>query len=631
MRITYVTYDTELWGGIHVVFQHLELLAEAGHEVFLTTPADKPDWYPLKVPLHRIERLEASLIPSADVIVATFWMTVSPVVESKKGIAVHLCQGYEGDYLEYFHIRDQIDRAYSLKIPKLVISPHLEKLLKERFDAETYYIGQVLNHNIFYPPPSRRKDSPFTILVVGPFEVDFKNIATALRGISYAKRMLSIPIRLIRVSQFPLSKEEKDIIIPDVYYHRIPYSDMGGIYRNSDLFISTSKEAEGFGLPALEAMACGVPTILSKISSYLSFDKIQDYSFFVEPDPESVAMAVKEIIKNKELREHIIKRGLEVSAKFNKEAIQRRLTSAYEEIIQKDRLMKTKRFWNDFHITKSKQRIHWWDSPTIVEHCQRLVTGDPKTDIYAFLKKRFVPDTLRKGLSICGGSGDFERGVIDSGICKSIDIYEIAEERVKEGIRLAKEGGYDITFHIEDVNTARFKEDHYDVFFSWSVLHHIENLEGVFKNVNNALKKGGLLVIQEFIGPNKFQWTDKQIEIVNALLRTLPDRFKKNPETGELITFIERPTIEQMNQTDPSEAIRSQDIIPLLKKFFNIKTIRYFGGSIFNLLFNGIINNFDEDDEKDRALIEIILLIEETLIKEKILENNYAVIIAEKT
>ena len=51
MRITYLTEDTELWGGIAVVFQHLELLADAGHDAFLTTPAPEPDWYPLKVPI----------------------------------------------------------------------------------------------------------------------------------------------------------------------------------------------------------------------------------------------------------------------------------------------------------------------------------------------------------------------------------------------------------------------------------------------------------------------------------------------------------------------------------------------------------------------------------------------------
>lgn len=634
MKITYVTYDTELWGGICVVFQHLELLAEAGHEVFLTTPTDKPNWYPLKVPLHKIERLEPSLIPSADIIVATSWMTVMPAVESKKGIAVHLCQGYEGNNKEYLYIKDEIDKEYSRPIPKLVVSPHMERFLKDRFNVETYYIGQILNHDIFYPSEDtqHKKDSPFNILVVGPFEADVKNIPVALKGISHAKKMLNTPISLIRVSQFPISREEEEIIKPDAYHCHIPYTSMGEIYRSADIYISISKEAEGFGLPALEAMACGVPTILSRIPSYISFDEKQDYALFIEPsDAESVARAIEEIHTNMELRERLIQRGLEIASGFTKEKLTERLISAFEEIMKRDKLAKTRKAWNDYHLSmKPGQKIHWWDSPLIMEHCQRLVTGDSKTDIYTFLRNEFIRNTLKRGLSICSGSGEFERGLIDNGICKSIDAYEVAEERATAGMRMAEEKNYDITFYIEDVNTARFRKNYYDIFFSWSALHHIENLEGVCENVREALKDRGLLVVQEFIGPNQFQWTNKQIQIINNILSVLPERLRKDLSTGEIITRIERPTIEHMNMTDPSEAIRSSDIIPVLERFFLIKTIRYFGGPLFNPLFNMIIGNFDHDDEKDTALIKMILLTEQILIENNILNHDYAIIIAEK-
>ena len=362
MRITYVTQDTELWGGIGVVFQHLELLAEAGHDAFLTTPAGKPDWYPLHVPLRRIERLDASLIPAADIVVATSWRTIKPVVQSGKGIAVHLCQGYEGDYREFFSLKSDIDEAYSSKIPKLTVSRHLDKLLAERFKAETYFIGQMLDNDIFYPAEnkdenksdasriwertahtlgsvfnkSRQHVEPFKILVVGPFGVSFKNIDVALKGISLARKKMKLPVKLIRVSQFPLTIEEKKVIQPDSYYVHVPHQSMGEIYRDVDLFISTSREEEGFGLPALEAMGCGIPAILSNISSYTSFGDRLEHALFIDPeDPEALAEAIARLFHDRALRERLIRRGLDVAGNFARERFSNRLEAALEQIFNR--------------------------------------------------------------------------------------------------------------------------------------------------------------------------------------------------------------------------------------------------------------------------------------------------------
>lgn len=341
MRITYVTEDTALWGGLAVIFQHLELLAEAGHDAFLTTPASKPNWYNLKVPVNTIKSLEPSSIPQADIIVATSWRTIEPVIESKKGIPVHLCQGLENLYKEFFPLKEQIDYAYSLNLPRLIVSQHLDSFFKERFNAKAFYIGQMLNREIFHPVRNplkkllKKRIRPLSILVVGPFEGSYKNIPTMLQGITLAKKKLKDPIKLIRVSQFPLSHEEERIIIPDAYHFHIPYQDMGDIYRASDIFISMSTEAEGFGLPALEAMACGVPAILSKIPSHLGFDESHDYAIFVESSSEGVSEAILHLFEDADIRRRLSKKGLSVAGKFTREAVLSRLTKAFDKIISR--------------------------------------------------------------------------------------------------------------------------------------------------------------------------------------------------------------------------------------------------------------------------------------------------------
>ena len=339
MRITYVTEDTELWGGISIVFQHLELLAEAGHDVFLTTLSGKPDWYLLKVPLHTIERLDPSCIPAADIIVATSWKTVRPVAESKKGRAVHLCQGYEAALKELSPFKSEIEEVYSLAVPILTVSSHLTDFIRKTFNAETYDIGQPINKTIFFPERNplrrflRRMRRPSSLLVVGPFLGSYKNIPAILQGICIANRALERPLRLVRVSQFPLSSEEESILRADEYRFRVPYNRMGRIYRSSEMLISLSTEAEGFGLPALEAMACGIPTILSKIPSHLGFDATHDYALFVDSEPEALAEGIREMCTNRELRNRLSKRGLAVTEKFAAKEVLERLVSAFERII----------------------------------------------------------------------------------------------------------------------------------------------------------------------------------------------------------------------------------------------------------------------------------------------------------
>lgn len=338
LNITYLFESTTLWGGTRVALEQTEALSEAGYKVTILSKDAGPTWYPLKLSVTQVSHFDASTIPDSDIIVGTFWPTVRDAYKSGRGLTVHLCQGYEGSYKEYRNIKHEIEEVYSLNIPKLTVSRHLNNFLSERFNADTYYVGQMLDREIFYPsenqPPDNKPD-PLNILVIGPFEGSFKNIPPSLKGIKLANKKLKDPIKLIRASQFPLSHEEERIIIPDAYHFHIPYQDMGDIYRASDIFISMSTAEEGFGLPALEAMACGIPVILSKIPSHLGFDESHDYAIFVESTPEAVSEAILHLFEDADIRSRLSKKGLSVAGKFTRESVLSRLTKAFDKIISR--------------------------------------------------------------------------------------------------------------------------------------------------------------------------------------------------------------------------------------------------------------------------------------------------------
>ena len=67
----------------------------------------------------------------------------------------------------------------------------------------------------------------------------------------------------------------------------------------------------------------------------------------------------------------------------------------------------------------------------------------------------------------------------------------------------------------------------YDVAFGISSIHHVSDLRHLFQQVAAALKPGGYFLLDEYVGPSKFQWTDEQLSVVNEQLEALPAAFKQ--------------------------------------------------------------------------------------------------------
>lgn len=326
MRIVFLLEGTETWGGVQVALQHVNGLSRLGHQVLVLSKGSAPSWFPLKAEFRQVPAFTAETIPSADYVIGTYWTTVRPAVEAKRGIPVHFCQGYEADfYPQGEAIVSQIEDAYRLPALKVTIRPHLKELVEARFDQPCYDVGNGVDLARFFPGEPRQADGRYRILVVGPWEWPFKGIRDALEGLrQLLKRRRDIWV--VRASQLPQSAAERALEVVNEYYCDVAPDDMPTLYRGCDLFVSASTEAEGFGLPAIEAMACGVPVVLTEIPSYLSFGRARNYALFaLLRDPGAVAEAVDRALSDSTLRERLRTAGLEVAAQYPIEAAVARL------------------------------------------------------------------------------------------------------------------------------------------------------------------------------------------------------------------------------------------------------------------------------------------------------------------
>jgi hypothetical protein len=150
--------------------------------------------------------------------------------------------------------------------------------------------------------------------------------------------------------------------------------------------------------------------------------------------------------------------------------------------------------------------------------------------------------------------------------------------------------------------------------------------------VHRALKPTGYLVASEFIGPTRFQWTDRQLEVVNGILAILPPLYRQRWSDGRIKKKAYRPSRLSMMMGDPSEAVESGCIVPLLERHFEVVERRDYGGTIIHPLFDDIAHNFlsedgEEKDEEARRLIELCFYIEDTLLELGHIQSDFALLV----
>lgn len=289
----------------------------------------------------------------------------------------------------------------------------------------------------------------------------------------------------------------------------------------------------------------------------------------------------------------------------------------------------TSELWGKSAREKSEDsdwsRYYWQSSPLTLRHINRLLTSGDSDDWLAFTKRRFFPRSVERGLSLGCGHGPVERDAIAIDLCKSFDALDISEEALQVARRLAEDAdvGHLIDYSQADLNRVRLEPAVYDVVFAIQVLHHVDALEHLLDQVAASLRPGGLLVVNEYVGPARFQLLDKTQALMNRILEILPAKYKVTRD-GVVRDTIERASPESVALVDPSESIRSDEIPELLRSRFDVLYEADYGGTILQFLLAEIVANFDGDDPKDVALLDVICLLEEVLITERVLSSDFA-------
>lgn len=205
-------------------------------------------------------------------------------------------------------------------------------------------VPPAVDHNIYYKKRDKIilsnlgiSERDKVILYVGS-EQPRKNLPTLIKAFGLLKKKLP-DVKLLKVGkpQHPRARKkilqlidllglQKDVI----FIGYITESELVRYYNAADLFVFPSVY-EGFGLPPLEAMACGTPVLTSNQSSLP--EVVGESGIMTDPfDIAKMANNMYEILTNEGLKDDLSKRGIERSKMFSWRKSADKMLIVYEEL-----------------------------------------------------------------------------------------------------------------------------------------------------------------------------------------------------------------------------------------------------------------------------------------------------------
>ncbi|MEL7061078.1 MAG: class I SAM-dependent methyltransferase [Acidobacteriota bacterium] len=309
--------------------------------------------------------------------------------------------------------------------------------------------------------------------------------------------------------------------------------------------------------------------------------------------------------------------------------LKRRLAAIRNRLLGRFRRERAAEYWDErVEVVESAQPQGWLDLELIErEHLRPRLSGDPDVYYLQHFLATWVPERpVERMLSLGCGGGNLERAFLDLGAARAIDANDVSAGSIEHARRAAAEAGYDhlLTYEVLDLDAEPLPANRYDVVVAKQSLHHVAALEHVYEQIARALKPGGVFMFHEFVGPTRFQWSDRQLYEVNRLLAELPPDLRRRTRQVR----VGRPTIEDMIAMDPSEAVRSAEILPLLEERFEILERKDLGGTLLHLVVHEALHVLDLERPDHLAILRGWMQRESELLDAGDLPSDFAYVVA---
>ncbi|ODA39535.1 glycosyltransferase family 4 protein [Desulfosporosinus sp. BG] len=305
MKIVFPVLSLEMGGGARFIYHLANALFDKGHDVEVVMPDKGLQVWPLRTKLRRVKELTASSIPSADFILPNFYLTVKPAWESQKGRVVRLSLGYEPLWVPD---SETAKKTYLIGAPIMSISQWHRQLLRQETGLDSRVISGGVDTSVFHPYPKRSEQTEikniFYIMRDPASGYTWKGGSDFLKALNRLKDTVnfeltvSMPENALFTSPVPcrLMTSTKD-------------QELARLYAEADLFVYTSY-FEAFGLPPLEAMACGTAVVTTDCGGNRDYVRNGENCLLVPPsDIDLLSIAIYSLLTQNTDRQRLASSG----------------------------------------------------------------------------------------------------------------------------------------------------------------------------------------------------------------------------------------------------------------------------------------------------------------------------------
>jgi SAM-dependent methyltransferase len=274
----------------------------------------------------------------------------------------------------------------------------------------------------------------------------------------------------------------------------------------------------------------------------------------------------------------------------------------------------------------------WWAIDAVRRRWREKVCGRGDVGFPRFLCERHLDGRSNLDALMAGcGSGHSLPGWIDTGCFRRVHAFDVAPAqiaRARERIATLDPRTV-VQAEIADAATFVQPEATFDVVIVEQALHHLSPLDAIVGRLARVLRSGGVIFVDDFVGPRRHQWTRRQLAAANALLSLLPEPYRRM-QSGRVKRTVVRPSVARMLLTDPSEAVESSRILPVLGRHFELLEVRGYGGTLLHVVLSGIAHNFVGTDADSQGLLEACFAFEDALLGAGELSHDFVVVVGRR-
>tara|TARA_R110002073_G_scaffold5619_10_gene34535 strand:- start:4923 stop:6026 length:1104 start_codon:yes stop_codon:yes gene_type:complete len=340
MKFTFLLPNIEISGGNRANFELSNALSELGHEVVIVYPIvpgrdglgwtsmrktlvqllkagrnffSRGLWFDLKAELKPLAYFTtghlSNSLPEADYLIVSWWAHVSLIssLDTRIGQRVHLIRS-----LEFWGGPEQkVTEAYQASLLKIVTSPALRRQYESRFGKLAGIVPDGVCLKTFSPGPSPYAKDEFLTIGMMYRRQPLKRMKDGLHVLTrVATRHPNVRVMLFGER---LRGDDKNLLdgIPNWNYTKFPTGErLRDHYRCLDIFLFTSGPEEAFGLPPLEAMACGCAIVSTDVGAIREYATEGETALICQPgDLEGLEAQLEKLISDQELRRGMGKNG----------------------------------------------------------------------------------------------------------------------------------------------------------------------------------------------------------------------------------------------------------------------------------------------------------------------------------